>query len=192
MSAWSTRRPAASRSKGSAICPNLALPAAQALQLTPVALGRAPLAPLAAHRLDQPPLLGRPLADLPALRRLLVELCRLGGAHAPRRRAAYDHLDPVRAGAQLHPVPGPEVAARLRRLAVDLHAPGLDGFGGERARLGQPHAPQPVVEPLAGHPCAAPETGRGPREPVVSSAADTYIVLPMACSAVGRMVISGT
>src|SRR4051812_4143747 len=189
MSAWSTRRPAASRSKGSAICPNLALPAAQALQLTPVALGRAPLAPLAAHRLDQPPLLGRPLAGLPALRRLLVELRRLGRAHAPRSRATHDHLDPGGPGAQLHPVAGPDVAARLGRLPLHLHAPGLAGLGRDGARLGQPPPPQPVVEPLSGHPCSAPEGGRGPREPVMFSVADTYMVLPMACSAVGRMVI---
>src|SRR4051812_6770316 len=150
--------------------PNLPLPAAQALHLAPVALGRAPLAPLAAHRLDQPPLLGRPLAGLPALRRLLVELRRLGRAHAPGGRAAHDHLDPGGPGAQLHPVAGPDVAAQLGRLPVHLHAPGFDGLGGNGARLGQPHHPQPVVEPFAGH----------------------HMVLPMACSAVGRMVISGT
>src|SRR3954465_15351982 len=103
MSAWSTRRPAASRSKGSAICPNLALPAAQALHVAPVALGRAPLAPLAAHRLDQPPLLPRLLPGPPALPGPPLKLGRLGRAHPPGGRAAHDHLDPRRARAHLDP-----------------------------------------------------------------------------------------
>src|SRR3954447_19026892 len=151
MSAWSTRRPAASRSKGSAIRSNLALPAPQALQLAPVALGRPALAPLVAHRLDELALLGQLLARRAARLGLLVQLRRLGRAHAPRDRAAHDHFGPLGADAQLDPVARAHLARRLRRLPVDLHASGLHGVGGERAGLRQPDDPEPVIEPVVLH-----------------------------------------
>src|SRR3954451_10531013 len=128
MSAPSKRRPAASRSNAyssSAMLPSLPLPALQTVHLPAVALGRAPLAPLAADRLDELALLGELLAGRAALLRLLVQLRRLGRAHAPRHRPAHDHLGAHRAHAQLHAVARVHLPGRLGRLPVDLHAPRL-------------------------------------------------------------------
>ena len=42
--------------------------------------------------------------------------------------------------------PGSHVAARLRALAVDVDAAGLDRVGAERARLDEPRCPEPAIE----------------------------------------------
>ena len=118
-----------------------------ALIAAPVALRRA-----AAHfghglRAGQPPQLRLALARLPALRRLGVEPLRLDRRSPPLGRVEHVDDHARLAEAELQPIAGLDVPARLDRLAVDVHAPALDGVRRQRPRLHQPRRPQPLVDP---------------------------------------------
>src|SRR4051812_13774217 len=113
------------------------LPAALAVQASPVALGRPPAAALGDRGRGEPPL-GRPaLALLQRLGRLLVEQLRLFGRASALGRAADDDRDAPVAGGQLQLVAGADVLARLDRAAIDVDAAALDRLRCERAGLEQ-------------------------------------------------------
>src|SRR3954447_24999027 len=121
------------------------LPAARAVHAAAVALGRAPRA-LVVARGREPALLRLALALGAALRRLLVQLLRLLRRPAPLGEAVNHDDQPRAPERDLQLVAGPDLAAGLDRLAVDVHAPALDRLRGQRPGLDEPRRPQPLVD----------------------------------------------